>query len=109
MQFRRRDTRRLAAARAGISERTARRIERDPRPPSQRAAPQVRPRQVPDPLDGIWEADILPLLQGSPGLRPITVLEEMQRRHSDRDWPRLTARSSVGCAPGAACTAPSAR
>jgi transposase InsO family protein len=89
MQFRHRDTQRLGAARTGISERTARRIERDPCPPSQRAAPQVRPRQVPDPLDGIWEADILLLLQSSPGLRPITVLEEMQRRYPDRDWPRL--------------------
>ena len=89
MQFRRRDMQRLAAARAGISERSGRRIERDPCPPSQRAVPQVRPRQVPDPLDGIWEADILLLLQSSPGLRPITVLEEMQRRYPDRDWPRL--------------------
>lgn len=89
MQFRRTDTQRLAAARAGISERTARRIERDPCLPSQRAAPLVRPRQVADPLDGIWEADILPLLRDSPSLRPITVLEEMQRRHPGHDWPRL--------------------
>ena len=89
MQFRRRDIQRLAAARAGVSERTARRIERNPCPPFHGAASQVRSRQVPDPLDGIWQADILPLLQGSQGLRPITVLEEMQRRHPDRDWPRL--------------------
>lgn len=89
MQFRRQDTQRLAAARAGMSERTARRIERDPCPPSQRSRPDRKPRRVADPLDGLWEADVLPLLRASPGLRPITVLEEMQRRHPGRDWPRL--------------------
>ena len=89
MQFRRTDTQRLAAARAGISERTARRIERDPCPPSRKTPVQGRPRQVADPLDGLWETDILPLLQASRGLRPVTVLEEMQRRYPDRDWLRL--------------------
>jgi hypothetical protein len=89
MQFRHQDTQRLAAARAGMSERTARRIERSPCPPSQRCAPSKRPRRVSDPLDGLWEADILPLLQTIPGLRPVTVLEEMQRRHSGHDWSRL--------------------
>jgi hypothetical protein len=89
MQFRRHDMQRRAAARAGISERTARRIERDPRAPSQKAASQARSRQVADPLDGLWQTDILPLLQSSPGLRPVTLLEEMRRRHPDRDWPRL--------------------
>jgi hypothetical protein len=89
MDLRRHHSQRLAAAKAGLSERTARRIERDPRLPSQKAAAPRRQRQTPDPLEGIWEADILPLLEGSPGLRPITLLEEMQRRHSERDWGRL--------------------
>jgi hypothetical protein len=89
MEFRRQHTQLIAAAKAGISERTARRIERDPRLPSQRPAGLKRRRQVPDPLDGIWESDILPLLESRPGLRPIALLEEMQRRHPDRDWDRL--------------------
>jgi hypothetical protein len=38
MQFRRTHTQALAAAKAGFSERAARRIERDPRLPSQKAA-----------------------------------------------------------------------
>ena len=88
MQLRPHHTQLLAAAKAGISERTARRIERDPRLPSQKPAPKRR-RNAPDPLDGIWESDILPLLENRPGLRPIALLEEMQRRHPDRDWPRL--------------------
>ncbi|MBV9046879.1 MAG: IS21 family transposase [Solirubrobacterales bacterium] len=89
MEFRRQHTQLIAAAKAGISERTARRIERDPRLPSQKHAGRKRRRQVPDPLDGVWESEILPLLESRPGLRPIALLEEMQRRHPDRDWDRL--------------------
>jgi hypothetical protein len=29
------------------------------------------------------------MLEAQPGLRPITLIEEMQRRHPDRDWDRL--------------------
>jgi hypothetical protein len=89
MEFRLHRTQLIAAAKAGISERTARRIERDPRLPSQKHTGRKRRRQVPDPLDGIWESEILPLLESRPGLRPIALLEEMQRRHPDRDWDRL--------------------
>jgi hypothetical protein len=89
MQYRHRHTQRIAAARTGLSERTGRRIERDPRPPSQTAAERPLRRQTVDPLDGLWENDILPLLAARPGLRPVTLLEEMQARHPDRDWDRL--------------------
>ena len=101
MQFRHQDTQRRAAARAGMSERTARRIEHSPCPPSQQSTPSKRPRRVSDPLDGLWEADILPLLQATPGLRPVTVLEEMQRRHSEHDWPRLRRTLERPARPGA--------
>ena len=80
---------RAAAAASGISERTGRRIERDPRPPSQKAAERPRRRQTVDPLDGLWQSDVLPLLLSRPGLRPVTLLEEMQLRHPGRDWDRL--------------------
>lgn len=89
MEFRRQHTQLIAAAKAGISERTARRIERDPRPPSQKHTGPKSRRQIPDPLGGVWESDIAPLLESRPGLRPIALLEEMQRRHPDRDWERL--------------------
>ncbi len=68
----------VAAARAGISVATARRIERDPRPPSERREPrQWRTRE--DPLALVWDDFIVPLLQRAPGLKPVTVLHELDR------------------------------
>jgi hypothetical protein len=49
------------------------------RMPSQKRTPRQRRR--PDPLAAYWESEIVPLLLASPGLRPISVLREMQRRH----------------------------
>lgn len=89
MEYRRHHSQRLAAAKTGVSERTGRRIEGDPRLPSQKAAERPLRRQVADPLGGLWETDILPLLASRPGVRAVTLLEEMQRRHPDRDWGRL--------------------
>jgi hypothetical protein len=89
MDLRRHHPQRLAAAKTGISERTGRRLESDPRLPSQKAAERPRRRQVVDPLGGLWESDIVPLLASRSGVRAVTVLEEMQRRHPDRDWDRL--------------------
>jgi hypothetical protein len=89
MENRHHHTQRIAAARSGLSERTGRRIERDPRLPSQKAAERKPRRQTLDPFDGLWERDIVPLLTARPGLRPVTLLEEMQARHPDRDWDRL--------------------
>jgi hypothetical protein len=89
MEYRRHHPQRVAAAKTGVSERTGRRIEGDPRLPSQKSAERPLRRQVADPLSGLWETDILPLLTIRPGVRPVTVLEEMQRRHPDRDWDRL--------------------
>lgn len=66
----------IAAARAGISVATARRIERDPRPPSERREPRHwRTRE--DPLALVWDSFIVPLLQRAPGLKPVTVLHEL--------------------------------
>ncbi len=70
-----------AAAKAGFSSATAYRIEQDPQPPSQKAA--ARERRRPDPLVAVWESEIVPLLRGAPGLRPIAVFEEMLRRHPE--------------------------
>lgn len=83
MQFRQTDPRRAAAAKAGFSPATADRIEQDPRLPSLKKAPRGRRR--PDPLAEIFEAEAVPLLQASPGLRPIALFEEMIRRHPELD------------------------
>jgi transposase InsO family protein len=70
-----------AAAQAAMSLRTAYRIENDPRLPSQ--MPRPRSRRRPDPLIAIFDAEIVPMLEAAPGLRPIAVFEEMQRRHPE--------------------------
>jgi hypothetical protein len=87
MKFRPDHLQHIAAAKAGFSERTGRRIETN-----RHLAPQpnaVRTREGRDPFDGLWDSEIRPLLETHPGLRPVAVLEEMQRRHPDHDWDRL--------------------
>ena len=81
MHHRRTHTRQLAAARAGISASTGARLDADPRLPFRLQA--SRSRRRPDPLAAIWDAEIVPMLQSTPGLRPIAVFEEMLRRHPD--------------------------
>ena len=83
MHHRRTYTRQIAAARAGIGATTGARLDADPRLPSQRQAPRTRRR--PDPLLAIWDTEIVPLLETTPGLRPVAVFEEMLRRHSELD------------------------
>ncbi len=74
-------TRQIAAARAGIGASTGAQLDADPRLPSQGKVPRGRRR--PDPLAAVWDTEIVPLLQSTPGLRPVAVFEEMLRRHSD--------------------------
>jgi transposase InsO family protein len=68
-----------AAAKAGISERSARRIEGAETLPSQQPARSWRTRE--DPLTAVWEAEIVPLLRSDGQLNAVTLLEELQRRH----------------------------
>jgi hypothetical protein len=68
-----------SAAKAGISERSARRIESLDALPSQRPLRSWRTRE--DPLAEVWESELLPLLEASPNLSGITLFEELQRRH----------------------------
>jgi hypothetical protein len=81
MDSRRTHTREAAAAKAGLSVNTGARLEADPRLPSQKQTPRGRRR--PDPLAAIWDSEIVPMLEAAPGLRPVTILGEMQRRHHD--------------------------
>ena len=68
-----------SAAKVGISERSARRIEQGDLLPSQRPARSWRTRQ--DPLGRAWDVEVVPLLQGDVTLNAVTLLEELQRRH----------------------------
>ncbi len=81
MKFRQTNPSCVAAAKASISIATAYRFEKDSRLPSQRKAPRERRR--PDPLSDIFAAEIVPMLEASPGLRAIAIFEEMLRRHPD--------------------------
>jgi hypothetical protein len=60
--------------------------------PSQKLLPHGRRR--PDPLAPHWDSEIVPLLKAAPGLRPITVLREMQHRHPgfSNNWRRTLER-----------------
>ena len=81
-QLRRQFNQQVAAVKVGISVRTARRIERSSRLPSQRGPRHWRTRS--DPLAQVWEGEIVPLLGSAPGLTAVTLLEELQRRHPGR-------------------------
>lgn len=80
--MRRQATQEIAAARMGISVRSARRIEKAATLPSQRGPRTWRTRV--DPLAGVWDAELVPLLEAEPGLQGRTLFEELQRRHGDR-------------------------
>ena len=71
----------VAAAKAGISSATGYRIKSDPVLPSQKK--KARGRRRPDPLAAIFDKEVVPMLQQTPGLRPIAVFEEVQRRHPE--------------------------
>ena len=71
----------LAAAKAGFSTATGYRIEADPRLPSQKKKPRARRR--PDPLAGVWDSEIVPMLKAAPGIRAVAIFEEICRRHPE--------------------------
>jgi len=74
-----------AAAMAGFSSSTGHPAEKDPRLPSERHRARRHGGGKPDPLTGLRDQEIVPHLRSMPGLKPITVLEELQRRHPERD------------------------
>jgi len=81
MQDRLVHTQRVAAARAGFSERTARRLDADPRLPSQRRP--ERGRTVPDPLAEVWDAVIVPILEADASVQAVTLLRHLQTTDPD--------------------------
>lgn len=71
----------VAAAKADISRATGYRITLDPRLPSQKV--KARERRRPDPIEAIFDTEVVPLLKEAPGLRPVAIFEEMLRRHPE--------------------------
>jgi hypothetical protein len=68
-----------SAAKVGISERSARRIDDAQGLPSQRPQRSWRTRE--DPLSAVWDSEVIPLLQTDARLNAVTLLEELQRRY----------------------------
>ena len=73
-----------AAAMAGMSERSARKWQCGPLPSETKTERRWRTR--PDPFDGVWEEEILPLLQGEAAgrLRATTIIEWLEEKSPGR-------------------------
>ena len=75
----------IAAAKSGISSRTASRIDNQIHQPKQ-ANRHWRTRE--DPLSVIWEPIVLPLLQQSEGLTPVGIFDFLCEQHSNQFDPK---------------------
>ena len=73
-----------AAAMAGMSERSARKWQCGPLPSETKQERRWRTR--PDPFDGVWEEEILPLLRGEAAgrLRATTIIEWLEEKSPGR-------------------------
>jgi len=82
MNSRKTKSQELAAAKAGISERSARRIDMSATLPSQNPRRYWRSRV--DPFIDVWDAELVPLLKSAPKLKAVTLLRKLQADHPDR-------------------------
>lgn len=90
MQQRQKVSQQLAAARAGLSVRTAHRIEHGSHQPKCHQPHALRTRR--DPLAEVWQNDLVPLLQRAPALRPMTLWEYLQKKYPGQ-YPRSVMRT----------------
>ena len=72
-------TQETAAAKGGISVRSGRRIEKGEHQPQRGQPHDWRTRK--DPLDEVWESELVPLLQQKPKLQAMTLYEYLQQKH----------------------------
>lgn len=83
-----------AAAEAGISDRTARRIDAGTHRPQRGRPRDWRTRE--DPLDGIWDNELKPMLEREPRLEAETLFEALQDRYGNQyDAQRRTLQRRV--------------
>ena len=71
-----------AAAKSGFSRRTGFQIKKELKTGS-RSEKKPRGRRRPDPLEGVWDSQVLPILQNSPGIRSCAVFYELRRNNPD--------------------------
>lgn len=81
MDYRKSYTQTVAAAKAGLSERTARRIDSKAHQPVARKR-SWRTRE--DPLTDVWEPIVLPLLNQIPDLPAIDIFDHLCELHADK-------------------------
>jgi len=79
------DKQETAAAKAGISVRTGRRIEKN----EHQTASERNWRTRKDPFADIWECEVVPLLEREPGLTAITLWEHLDDNYPGRYPERL--------------------
>ena len=77
MENRKENSQKIAAAKAGFCERSARNVEKQGFEPV-KVKRNWRTRK--DPFDEAWENELLPLLQKEPGLQAKTLLEYLQKQ-----------------------------
>ena len=75
-------TQTISAAKAGISERSGRRLEKELSEPCSRKLRDYRTRK--DPFEAVWESELLPLLEQEPSLTGTTLWEYLDDRYPGR-------------------------
>lgn len=70
-------TQETSAAKAGFSERTGRRIEKDGPPIKQMRYWRTRK----DPFENVWESDVEPLLREYQNIQAKTILQDLQKKY----------------------------
>lgn len=80
-KFRKQYTQAISAAKAGISERSARRIDRDELQPNVSQVRQWRTRI--DPLEGVWESIVLPWICNDSDVTPVEIFSYLCEYHQD--------------------------
>lgn len=85
MKHRKKQTQSIAAAMAGISERSARRIDTQQH---QQNDNKRNWRTRPDPLTEIWDKIVLPRLKSSEEITPVGIFDYLCAEHSDKFDPK---------------------
>jgi transposase InsO family protein len=77
-----RHTQVVSAAKASISERSGRRIEKNRFQTNDKKARTWRTRV--DPFQAVWSSELIPMLNQHPNLLPITLLEYLQEKYPEK-------------------------
>lgn len=84
MKSRKHNSQVIAAAKAGISERSARRIDKQN---EQKTANKRQWRTRKDPLESIWDSIVVPMLQVDESITPVGLFDHLCEFHTDKFKP----------------------